>query len=121
METIDSHDDNIPKTRDAIVKILEQTIEGIAIIGEDMRIEYINDRVCEILGWTRGEILGQPLLKFIHPDNSELIVKRFASRIAGEDIRSTYKTRVLRSNSEPRDLEVRTAFLHRYEILPRSV
>ncbi len=111
MTLIDSTDCNIPKTRNALEKILEHTVEGIAIIGADKRIEYVNDRVCEIIGRTRDEILGQSFLRFIHPDSSDLVVKRYASRLDGVTIPPTYETKVLRGKDEPRDLQIRTTVL----------
>ena len=62
MTSIDSTDYDLPATRNTFEKILEHTIEGIVIVGNDMRIEYVNDRVCEITGRPRDEIIGQSFL-----------------------------------------------------------
>jgi len=111
MTSIDSTDYDLPTTRNTFEKILEHTIEGIVIVGNDMRIEYVNDRVCEITGRPRDEIIGQSFLKFIHPDSSNLVETRYASRLDGETIRPTYEVKVLRGNGEPRNLRVRTTVL----------
>jgi len=111
MTSIDSTDYDLPTTRNTFEKILEHTIEGIVIVGNDMRIEYVNDRVCEITGRPRDEIIGQSFLKFIHPDSSNLVETRYASRLDGETIRPTYEVKVLRGNDEPRNLRVRTTVL----------
>ncbi len=111
MTSIDCTDSDLPSTRNTFEKILEHTIEGIAIIGNDMRIECVNDRVCEITGLTRDEIIGQSFLKFMHPDSSDLVETRYASRLDGESIRPTYEVKVLRGNGEPRNLRVRTTVL----------
>jgi PAS domain S-box-containing protein len=115
MEAIDPQEDSIPRAREAIVKILEQTIEGIAIIRDDTTIEYVNDRICDILGQSRDEILGESFLTFIHPDSSNHVAKRFESRLAGEEIPPTYETRVLHGRGEPRVLHVRTTVLSNNE------
>jgi PAS domain S-box-containing protein len=111
MEAINPKGNDIPQTREAIVKILEQTIEGIAIIRDDTTIEYINDRICDILGQSRDEILGESFLTFIHPDSSDHVARRFESRLAGEEISPTYETKVLHGRKEPRVLNVRTTVL----------
>ncbi len=111
MTSIDSTINDLHSTRNAVEKILEHTMEGIAIIGNDKRIEYVNDRVCEIIGWPRDKILGQSFLRFLHPDNSDLVEKRYAHRLDGEPITPTYETIVLRDNTEPRNLQVRTTVL----------
>ncbi len=86
-------------------------MEGIVIIGDDKRIEYINDRVCEIIGRLRDEILGQSFMRFIHPDSSDLVEKRYASRLRGETIPQTFEIKILHDNDEPRNLQVRTTIL----------
>ena len=86
-------------------------MEGIAIIGNDKRIEYVNDRVCVIIGRTRDDLLGRSFLEFIHPDSSDLVEKRYASRLDGVTIPPSYETIVLRENDEPRNLQVRTTVL----------
>jgi len=111
MTSIETTDLDLPSTRNAVKQILEHTVEGIAIIGNDMRIEYVNDRVCEITGRTRDEIIGQSFLKFMHPDSSNLVETRYASRLDGETIHPTYEVKVLRGNDEPRNLRVRTTVL----------
>jgi PAS domain S-box-containing protein len=111
MSAIDSIDDRIPKIKDALVKILEQTVEGIAIIGKDMRIEYINDRICKILGHEREDILNVVFTEFVHPDDHDHLLERFSSRLAGEEIPPIYDTRVLHETDEPRHLQVRTTVL----------
>jgi len=111
MTSIDSIDHDLHSTRNTFEKILEHTIEGIAIIGNDMRIEYVNDRVCEITGRTRDEIIGQSFLKFMHPDSSDLVETRYASRLDGKAIQPTYEVKVLRNDGESRNLRVRTTVL----------
>ena len=89
MTSIDSAEHSLLSTRNTLEKILEHTIEGIAIIGNDMRIEYVNDQVCEITGRTRDEIIGQSFLKFMHPDSSDLVETRYVSRLDGNAIQPT--------------------------------
>jgi len=102
---------DLPTTRNAIKQILEHTIEGIVIIGDDKIVEYVNDRVCDIIGRPRDEILGQSFQRFVHPDSSDLVENRYASRLDGETIHPTYDIKVLRNNDEPRNLRVRTTVL----------
>jgi PAS domain S-box-containing protein len=111
METIDPHENDIPRVKEAIVKILEQTVEGIAIVRDDTTIEYINNRICDILGQSRDEILGESFLSFIHPDSSDHVARRFESRLAGEEIPPTYETKVLHGQRELKVLNVRTTVL----------
>ncbi|MHA2190751.1 MAG: PAS domain-containing sensor histidine kinase [Candidatus Thorarchaeota archaeon] len=111
MASIDPTNHEFPKTGNALEKILEHSMEGIAIIGDDKRIEYINDRVCEIIGRTRDEVLGESFQQFVHRDSLDIAIKRYASRLGGELIPSTYEARVLHSDDEIRDVRIHTTVL----------
>ncbi|MHA2143739.1 MAG: PAS domain-containing sensor histidine kinase [Candidatus Thorarchaeota archaeon] len=99
------------KTQNTIEKILEHSTEGIAIIGDDERIEYINDRVCEIIGKTRDEVLGQSFMQFVHQNSLDLVTKRYASRLDGEQIPSSFQVQVLRGDDETRDVRIHSTVL----------
>lgn len=45
--------------------ILDTTNEGIWILDAQLRTEYVNDRCCEMLGYTCKEILQRPIFDFI--------------------------------------------------------
>jgi diguanylate cyclase (GGDEF)-like protein/PAS domain S-box-containing protein len=58
--------------------IFSQAGDGIFLTSEDSTIIEVNPRGCEILGYTREELLGQPVLKFQPPDALEHIRKQLA-------------------------------------------
>jgi PAS domain S-box-containing protein len=111
MASMDSTNHEFPKTGNAFEKILEHSLEGIAIIGDDERIEYINDRVCEIIGRTRDELLGKSFQQFVYQDSLDFVIKRYASRLDGELNPSTYEIRVHRGDDEIRDVRIHTTVL----------
>lgn len=58
--------------------IFSQAGDGIFLISEDSTIIETNARGCEILGYSREELLGQPVLKFQPPDAIDHIRKELA-------------------------------------------
>jgi len=46
-------------------RILDTASEGIWIINAETKTEYVNQRLAEMLGYTREEMLGRPLFDFI--------------------------------------------------------
>jgi diguanylate cyclase (GGDEF)-like protein/PAS domain S-box-containing protein len=58
--------------------IFSQAGDGIFLTSEDSTIVEVNPRGCEILGYTREELLGQPVLKFQPPDALDHIRKKLA-------------------------------------------
>jgi len=57
--------------------------DGIFLIDEQGRMLEMNPRGCEILGYSRAELLGQPVMKFHPPDEIERIIGGLA-RLAEE-------------------------------------
>jgi PAS domain S-box-containing protein len=89
----------------------ENSHEGIAIIGSDYKVECINDRICELLGRPREEILGQSFLAFVESDSSELVLERYAKRVRGVPIDNEYEIRTLCAHGGARHVRVRTSVL----------
>lgn len=114
-----SLDNNFPTNSDAVECLLKYTVEGIAIIGTEERIEYVNEQVCKILARSPAEILGQTLFSFIHPDDRDLIEKRYTDRLEGETLPASYEIRVLRDRDTCRYLQVHTSVLTNGEKSPK--
>ncbi len=111
MAATDPRNHEFPEVEDALDKILESSLEGVAIIGDKKRIEYVNDRVSQILGREKSEIIGQDFSKFVHHESSELVTKRYASRLSRKPIPSTYEARILHSDGEARDVRINTTLM----------
>jgi PAS domain S-box-containing protein len=86
--------------------VTESALNGIFIYRGDLFI-YCNARLEEILGLHREKIIGQPVWKFVHPDEQAMIRDRAKRRQRGEpDLPTHYTFRVLNSAGETRWLEM---------------
>jgi len=81
--------------------LIESAGEGIYIV-QDFLLRMVNPATSALTGYTEGELLGQPIMKFVHPDDSALIHERFRRRIAGEDIPTRYSYRLLQKDGATR-------------------
>ena len=85
---------------------VENSLAGIFQVGHDFRFEYMNDRLCDMVGRTRSELLGHDFREFLHPDSVNLVADRYIKRQRGEKVPSIYEFKIIRKNGTPRDVEI---------------
>lgn len=82
------------------------SFSGIIIVNEKYRFEYVNDKLCDILGRRRSEVLGHDFREFLHPDSLEIVAERYRKRQMGEEVPSVYEYKILRKDGEVRDIRM---------------
>ncbi len=92
-------------------EILEFMVEyssfsGITIVDDEYKLEYINDKFCDIFGRRRSEILGHNFQEFLHPDSVVIVSDRYKKRQQGEKIPSVYEIKVMRKDGEVLDIRM---------------
>ncbi len=55
--------------------IIDSSIDGIAVVDEQGKIEFGNDSFFGIVGWPRDELIGQSFIKMLTDDTKELYLK----------------------------------------------
>jgi PAS domain S-box-containing protein len=81
--------------------MIEQSISGTLIAGEDGRLIYANPRLAEILGYDdEADLVGLPALEFVVPEDRERIAATLRRHIAGEERGERYHFGVLRRDGK---------------------
>jgi len=91
--------------------ILEFMVEyssfsGIIIVDDEYKNEYVNDKLCDILGRRRSEILGRDFREFLHSDSVDSVAARYKKRQEGEKLPPVYEIKIVRKNGETRDIRM---------------
>ena len=76
------------------------------IVGTDYMFEYVNDKMCDILGRRRSELLGHDFREFLHPDSKERVAERYRKRQRGETVPSVYEFQVIRKDGAIVDIRM---------------
>jgi len=71
---------------------------GIAQLGTDRRIQYVNDRLCEILGRARDELVGSRLKDFSHPEDNPLTENAVSGLIQTRTLSAELEKRFVRAD-----------------------
>jgi PAS domain S-box-containing protein len=64
--------------------IFSQAAVGIAQTGVDGKWLLVNDRLCEILGYTQAELSGKNFLELTHPDDRDTSLTALRRLLAGD-------------------------------------
>lgn len=79
--------------------VLDQSVVGFVQSDLSSRITFVNDRYCEITGYSREELLGKQWLDITHPDDLTLS-SGFFRRMQQEERSCTFEKRYIRKNGE---------------------
>ena len=71
---------------------------GIAQLGMDRRIQFVNDRLCAILDYAREELIGKRLKDFSHPEDNDMTEAAVVGLIGGRSSSSELEKRFVRGD-----------------------
>jgi PAS domain S-box-containing protein len=102
----------IPNWNDAMVKvILNNTHDGIVILGEDYKFEFINERGLAIYGGQASDLIGKDFRKFMKEDMAKMVAEYYDMRRRGEDVPSVYSFRLIRKDGSEVTVEGRVTLV----------
>jgi PAS domain S-box-containing protein len=75
--------------------VVEKANEGILIL-QDGRAEFMNRRMCEIVGLAESELTGRVFTEFVHPDDRVGAADRYRRRMEGKEVPEASVLRIIR-------------------------
>ncbi len=86
------------ESEDRFREIFEDGPLGMAIVGRDYRFVLVNRMLCEMLGYTEGELRTMTFADVTHPDNVDLDLGEIKKLYAGAIARYRTEKRYIRKN-----------------------
>jgi PAS domain S-box-containing protein len=84
--------------------LIESSFDGVLVIDEQGRFEFINDSGLQILGWPARELLGESFMKVIPEDMEKFMLDRWHEIQNG--IEGPYETKIITKNNDIKNLHV---------------
>ena len=78
--------------------LAEAINDGLAMIDENMRFIYVNSRFCDIMGYSRDEIIGCSAFDFLAEADKKIVTEQIARRKAGK--RDPYELAWIRKDGQ---------------------
>ena len=78
--------------------LVETMNDGLAVMDENMRLTFVNDRFCEMLGYVRPELIGRPGTDLHDEANQRILREQIAKRRRGEH--DTYEIAFTRKDGQ---------------------
>jgi two-component system NtrC family sensor kinase len=107
------------QTEKKYTALVEQSNDGIIVI-QDGIVKFGNGVITNMTGFSIEEITGRALIDFISPRYKELVSRRYADRMAGEDIPSKYEIEINCKDGKVLAVEINSSIIE-YEGRPADM
>ena len=93
-------EDALRESEERFRRIFEEGPLGMAIVGPDYRLIKVNNRLCQMLGYTERELTMMTFVDITHPDDIELDLRQAEKVFRGEIPNYAVEKRYLKKNQE---------------------
>jgi len=98
--------EEIKQSEEKYRTVVEGALDGVLVVGEDYQVKYVNERLAEILGYTKEELIGTDFRNYLDDESKQLVTDRYVRRQRGEEVLPRYEFNVLRKDGEIRNVEI---------------
>ena len=92
-------EDALRSSEDRYRTLLDNSLTGVYVRQEEKMV-FVNQRLVEMVGYSKEELLGSPFLNLIHPEDREFARDRAKRRMAGEKSEGNTQFRCATKNGE---------------------
>jgi PAS domain S-box-containing protein len=101
-------------------RLLVQISNDAIFIAQDGVIKFPNPKAEQFLGYSADELARTPFVKYVHPDDREMVMERYNKRLDGHKFPNTYPFRVIDKSGQEFWAEV-NAVLIQWEGRPATL
>ena len=86
--------------------VIEGTLDGVCVIGIDYRFKYVNEKLAEIQGYSREELIGTDLRNYLDEESRGVLADRDEQRMKGIKLPPHFEINILRKDGGVRNAEI---------------
>jgi diguanylate cyclase (GGDEF)-like protein/PAS domain S-box-containing protein len=111
LEQLDASLVELSRTEQRFRSLVQHASDITTVVGPDTRISYISPSVLRVLGYGVEDVIGHPILSFVHPDDRDELAQQYRLLIDRPGDSVTYQGRYRHADGSWRWLDVITTNL----------
>jgi len=68
-------EEELSKSEQKYRRLVERAVAGVVTINLKGRFTYVNNALCKMMGFSKEELIGNPIIDLIHPDDKKRLMK----------------------------------------------
>jgi PAS domain S-box-containing protein len=76
-------------------RLVVDNANEVIVVAQDGMLKFFNSRTTVVLGYSKEELASKPFIEFVHPDDQQMVIKRYLERLSGGQPPSLYAFRVV--------------------------
>ena len=101
--------------------ILSDSHEGIAVLGDDYKLEYVNEQTCKIFGGSVDDLIGHDFREFMKSDMAQMTAEIYERRRLGEEVPDVYPISFIGKDGNELAAELRVSMVSGPDNKPKTV
>jgi PAS domain S-box-containing protein len=98
--------EEIKKSEEKYRTVVESAIDGVCVIGKDHLFKYVNERLAEIQGYRREQLIGTDIRNFLDEESRALLADREDKRARGIKLSPHFELNFLHKDGGVRNAEI---------------
>jgi PAS domain S-box-containing protein len=86
--------------------VVEGAMDGVCVIGGDYRFKYVNEKLAEIQGYNREELIGTDFRDYLNEESKSFLADREAQRKKGIKLPPHFELTILRKDGGVKNAEI---------------
>ena len=86
--------------------VVEGALDGVMVLSEEGRVTYVNERLAEILGYSKDELDGMEFRSCLDEESKRVLSDRRRKRQHGEEVSPRVELNVVRKDRKIRNVEM---------------
>jgi PAS domain S-box-containing protein len=83
------------RTSEVRYRLLVENVNEAIIVAQDGMLKFANPKAAELSGYSREELTSMSFVDIIHPDDRDMVVKRYLQRLQGKVPPQIYPFRII--------------------------